>query len=378
MTSLFKYLITITTTLILVIGVPLSSFAYSLEYYHPDALAGLIYQEMVGNNIFQTSSVYINRVSKSDLPQGAGNWIFCDGLYSDPRLFDYYYSASVKVYNNNAMTQDGTLTFSYEIDDLQEFNSIAFNVGVFGSSVDLDDSYKIVAKIKGEIVDLPFTLSYVSSDRYYSTSYAGLTQTWRMVQVFLYFDKVYNFDTASIFFECPTYLPAANNQTLNYYFGASDMIAKVVTQEEYVAQISQAVVDLGTKLDTTNEQLTIIGDTASQIKDQVTEITDTLTKELTPEQQQQVQDVLDSIEHRAEVEDAVIDDFNNVFESFDNIDYDPFGDSFKTQYDDVINPLWNSPFLTFWNTFWLEPAVVTLILLVLGFSIAGFVLYGVR
>lgn len=325
-------------------------------------------------NIFRTNSV------PSDTTVRGSYYSFNTSTTDDLR--DYY--TNVLGLNLNVKTTDnltGWIHLDYGVSSFKDFNSVSFDVAVWAPAdtvpSDLDDFFLVkfngVSSLDG--VTVKYRLSSPDSP---SAPPGGTADRFRRLAVDVFFDEPYRYDTLDVDLYVKTYIPFFDVK-IRYLFGCTDLKYSKITQEEFVAGIASDVSDINEELGEANKKLGIIGNSISDIKD-------ILSAGLSDEEAQKIMDSREELEQNSikfETNSEYIADVDAeikaFYQSYDDIEYDLFGDRYMDHIEEYVDPVFeNDGFLSFWNGFFSHPFVVAMVIVSLTFCAVGFVMYGVR
>lgn len=378
----------ITTILIILIIQPLSltssaepitdSFevkSASIYYYSPSAYTPPTQQQMRIYKLDENgclplipSPIYerFNSVPESDISKYPTYLAFNDVLNFTIDTFDY---------------ARGYITVDYGVNSFSEFNALKFSCSVFYdvNGVFTPDSFFNV-KINGmDYTD--YTLVYSLGPRiddFYIYSSPAYPYSFRRMEMTVYFDETFFSGDYDVDFEVLTFLPGVDAD-VEYVFGFGNLEAELMSKSEFVSGISGGISNMVTQQGITNEKLGIMSDTMDDIKE-------ILSETLSEEEVQKILDGQQALEEQsiivktnAEAQAELEKNIDAVFERYENIDYDLFGDNYGEYVQEYVDPVFeHSGFLSFWNGFWSHRFVIAMIITVITFCAIGFALYGIR
>lgn len=285
-------------------------------------------------------------------------------------------------YADPMVSPSGIITVDYGVNSFSDFNSLSFSCNVFfnpDSNYDPESFFRVCIDGKYDFND--YTVVYSLGpliDEKWQYSDPPVPYRMRTLNLTVYFDKPFKADTYDINLEVFTCLPGLNSN-VEYLFGFGELQAELKTELGFMSEISAGISNLNNQQVVTNEKLGIMGDTMDDIRTILSQTLPPEDVEKIIEGQQALEEQSIIVKTNAEAQaelDATID---AVFERYENIDYDLFGDNYGEYVQEYVDPVFeHSGFLSFWNGFWSHRFVIAMIITVITFCAIGFALYGIR
>lgn len=284
--------------------------------------------------------------------------------------FDKYVTTTQDI-TYNGSTDYLTVALSFGnifTEDSSDVNSFELRYGLFGSAGETQDSAAsfrfVTVTLNGTSILNDLTVTYEISAPISVTipDGSGSVVYYRTVTAKILCDDSVTFnDGDNLGFSCRSrvlnvtyngsYLP------FRYCFGFSDLSFGFKTVDDYIEDVAK---------------------NTSAISSTVTVISGQLATELTPEQQDRMDELTDSIV-QAEEHNQVIEDTFNDLASDASIDFDYVAGGFTNTLTDKIGPVYyDDGFNSFWDWIWNNGWIVSAVLMVLAFATVHYIVYGLR
>lgn len=388
-----KFIIT-TTIIIFLVQLLAFSFTFSvsaLESGTSDPISASIEIHPNGNSDVGVETAAMNIFPSNDIPTDTK--VMMD-LYSTSSASGYsYYLGYNGYFTGYAQQSWGWVHVNYGVSSFKEFNTVKLSCNVFaGDFLGYDGTEYFRLMFNDDEVTEGYTIRYNLSEPIETESFIGTYMKYRRLNIVVYFDKPYLYDSLKVDLFVKTYLPPTGVAT-RYLLGFNRLQFEKMSAEDFASDTAAGINNLNNKLDNTNdkldgiegsleesnEQLGIIGDTMDAIKNLLSDGLDEEQAQKIVENQAELKENSIKLEtnrqHIAEVDKQL----ESFFDTYEDIEYELFGDSYMNYVDDYVDPVFeNQGFIGFWNGLWSHPFVMGMIIVSLTFCAVGFAMYGVR
>lgn len=292
--------------------------------------------------------------------------------------YDNFLACKAYVYGY-AYQSYGWIHVNYGVTSFKEFNTVNLQCNVFASDFlgyDPSDYFRVM--FNDDEITEGYTIAYTLSDVIETHSDAGQYMKYRRLNIRVYFDKPYLYDSLKVDLFFKTYIPPTGAPT-RYLIGCNNLKFEKLSAEDFASETASGINNLNNKVDQTNAQLGVIGDSMDDIKNLLSVGMDEETAQKIVEGKSELAENSIKLETNREYIEDVDQELEGFFQTYEDIEYDLFGDSYMNYVDEYVDPVFESQgFLGFWNGLFSDPFVMGMIIVSLTFCAVGFAMYGVR